>query len=82
MLYKIYAVKDIVAEETGPIFQMKNDSVALRNYNQMLQDKNVDINDYELYRIAEYDTETMILTSIKPKRVNANVNMTTGETNE
>lgn len=37
MTMQIYVVVDRVAEESGPLFEARNDGVALRNLNLMLQ---------------------------------------------
>lgn len=58
MLYKLYSIVDTVAEEYGPLFQAKNDGVAIRNFKQFLSKNQVDPSEAELWYIADYDSET------------------------
>lgn len=55
----LYVVYDNVAKESGPIFQAKNDDVAVRNFSRMLSDEKV-LNpaDYNLIRLGWHDTES------------------------
>jgi len=58
MIVKLYVVFDKVAAEAGPVFQAKNDGVALRQYNELLvknQVKNTE--EYQLLCLGQYDTE-------------------------
>jgi hypothetical protein len=57
MIYRLYTVFDKVAEEAGPIFQAKNDGVALRNFGSILQSQGLNPEDYKLLYLADYDTE-------------------------
>jgi hypothetical protein len=59
MQMSLYAVFDKVAEESGPIFQAKNDLVALRNFQHLIQDQRLNPEDYQLFWLAYYDTEHM-----------------------
>lgn len=61
----LYSVYDKVAEEYGPVFQAVNDRVASRNFSQMLTNPNTPVNteDFELYRLARFDTHTGSVTS-------------------
>ena len=53
---KLYAIKDKIANEFGPIQQCKNDAVALRMYQSSLKDVNPE--EFSLYQVGEIDTET------------------------
>jgi len=60
---KLYVIYDKVAEESGPIFEAKNDGTALRNYNIFMQKTSPDnLADYELYCVGEIDHETNFVT--------------------
>ena len=54
-----YSIKDVKAQEFGPLFQAKNDDVAKRSFTQYMTGERVlYIDDYELYCIADFDVET------------------------
>jgi hypothetical protein len=57
MIYGLYTVYDKVAEEAGPVFQAKNDGVALRNFQGILQSQHLNPDDYKLIYLADYDSE-------------------------
>lgn len=58
MKANIYTIYDVVAKECGPIFQGKNDEVAVRVFNSLLNDTpNIKPTDYEIYCLGEFDTE-------------------------
>lgn len=46
---KCYAIKDVVANEFGPIFYAKNDDVALRQYQHLQQKNEFAIDEYKLF---------------------------------
>lgn len=55
----MYVVHDLVAEESGPIFEAKNDLVAMRNVKQMFQDVDSNyIKDYKLICVGRLDHTT------------------------
>lgn len=58
MVLRLYSIFDRKAEEFGPVFQSKNDEVAIRAYRKHMQ--NVDAlskDDYELAYLGTFDTE-------------------------
>lgn len=58
----LYSIKDIIAEEFGPVFQAKNDQVAVRQVNNTFRATPPgDPESFQLYRIGEFDPETGIL---------------------
>lgn len=58
MKVNIYTIYDILAKECGPIFQAKNDDVAVRAFYSLLSDTpNTMANEYEIYCLGEFDTE-------------------------
>ena len=59
MKVNIYTIYDKVACESGPIFQAKNDGVALRCFMSLMKDTpNVVPSDYDVYCLGEFDTDT------------------------
>lgn len=63
---KLYSIFDVGAEESGPPYASKNDTVAYRGFRKLLKDENVDdkfLTDYVLYHIGEFNSETMVITS-------------------
>nr|QJB21670.1 MAG: nonstructural protein [Microvirus sp.] len=67
---RLYVIYDTVAEEAGPLFQAKNDEVAIRQVKNMLsQEKLVRPSDYKLYHLGSFDQNTMTLTSYDPENV-------------
>lgn len=57
----LYTIQDIIAQENGPVFTAKNDAVAMRNYNGLLNEvPEIDKNNYKLYRVGEFNTESII----------------------
>lgn len=58
MKYGIYTIYDKVAEISGPVFQAKNDSTAIRMLADLVMRIDVVAEDYEMYRIGTWDDET------------------------
>ncbi len=59
MKVNIYTIYDKVACEAGPIFQAKNDGVALRCFMSLMKDTpNVVPSDYDVYCLGEFDTDS------------------------
>lgn len=77
MIYNIYTIYDSVAEEAGPLFNAKNDSVAERQFKNMVQSQNIsDWTEYHLNRVGTFDTEKMLLTSEnKPVLIDISINL-------
>ncbi len=58
MKVNIYTFYDKVACEAGPIFQAKNDTVALRCFMSLMKETpSVNPADYDVYCLGEFDTE-------------------------
>lgn len=58
----LYAIKDIVAKEFGPVFQAKNDQVAVRQVNNTFKTMPPgEAEEFHLYRLGEFDQETGII---------------------
>lgn len=63
MKTKIYCIFDRIAQEAGPIFEAKNDGIALRMYHQVNLPGSSE--DYYLLRVGDFDHETCVLTPLK-----------------
>lgn len=58
MEVNLYTVYDVVAEEAGPLFNAKNDNIAIRKVCNMLKEMAIEeFDDYELILVGVYDTE-------------------------
>ena len=49
MIQRLYTIRDLVAEENGPIFTAKNDGVALRQFKEILTSIQNDPEEYKRY---------------------------------
>ncbi len=63
---ELFTIYDKVAQEAGPIFQAKNLYVAMRYVKDMIKDNNINLTEYDLVRLASFDSESMIIT-VLPK---------------
>jgi len=61
MLYQVYVVKDLMAEEAGPPFTAVNDKVAVRQFKQMGIPKEL-TKEYELLKIGYFDSIDISIT--------------------
>lgn len=76
----LYTVFDTVAVEAGPPFTAPNDGVAMRSYHRLLHDTPEHLrNEYELYRIGEFDTNDMGVCGITPQNLSNMIKMTEAE---
>ncbi len=58
MKMRIYTIYDKLAREGGPLFQAKNDQVAHRQFQTQLTNMpNIEIADFDLRCVGEYDNE-------------------------
>lgn len=64
---RLYTIYDRKAVECGPLYEAKNDAVAMRQYNQIMEKSVVDRNEFELYYLGEINQETMDITLEKYK---------------
>lgn len=56
---RLYSIFDRIAEEFGPVFEAKNDSVAIRNWRNTLERaEGVREDEYRLYWIGTIDHST------------------------
>lgn len=51
----LYSIKDIVAEEFGPIFTANNDDVAKRSFSFVLATASISQEELSLFRLASFD---------------------------
>lgn len=64
----LYCVRDFVACDSGPVFGAVTDGIAIRQVCILLRDV-VDIDDYGLFCVGTYDSETMRVDSVKHREV-------------
>ena len=50
----MYTIRDLVAEDNGPLFAAKNDAVAMRSYNRLMAEVE-NPGEYVLYHVFSYD---------------------------
>ena len=72
MITNIYTIRDKVAEEVGPLFQAKNDAVAIRQFKQLIKDSE-NPEEYELLCLGDFNDQTIELESGKVKVININI---------
>jgi len=54
-MVRLYVIRDLVAEESGPVFEAKNDQVARRGFRQALERGKGGYAEFKLMCIGEYD---------------------------
>lgn len=60
MIVGLYSIYDKIAQESGPVFQAKNDDVAVRAACSLL--RSVDsCEDFVLYRVGRFDAENHMI---------------------
>ena len=66
----LYSVKDVVAEEFGPVFMAVNDGVALRSFGKLLKDV-PEPQEYELYSVGVFkpDSGRIITLGDEPRKI-------------
>jgi len=67
MELKLYTVKDNVSDEFAPPFAAKNDPVAIRQFKGLI--KNLNPEDYDIYFLGKYDTDTGIIEMCLPEKL-------------
>lgn len=63
MIMKLYVIQDKIAEESGPIFEAKNDGVAFRKYQKTINEVG-NSDEYALYCVGEIDHENNVIQPI------------------
>lgn len=61
----LYTIYDKVAKEAGPIFEAKNDGVALRQITDMVKNQAIKISEYHLVKLGTFDKETVEIKPLK-----------------
>lgn len=57
---ELYLIRDLLAEENGPVFQSKNEAVAVRQFKQIMKDVS-DPTEYALYRVGYITKDAEII---------------------
>jgi len=58
---RLYIIKGLIAEESGPVFEAKNDQVARRGFKQALERSKGGVGEYKLMCIGEFDHDKDLL---------------------
>lgn len=58
----LYTIFDRVAEESGPVFEAKNDAVALRKFRDFMKSNPIDPREFRLVALGRIDHATNKLT--------------------
>jgi len=58
---RLYIIRDMVAEESGPVFEAKNDGVARRGFKQALEKSRGGLGEFRLMCIGEFDHDKDLL---------------------
>lgn len=62
MKMNLYVVYDKIAGECGPVFEAKNDAVALRQYRHLVSSNPGFVqDDFELMQVGTMNKETMVI---------------------
>lgn len=57
----LYTIYDVIAEESGPVFQAKNDLVACRVCDSLISEASTTaVSDYHLWCLGCFDTESRV----------------------
>lgn len=68
MKLNMYTLRDIVAEDSAPIFCAKNDMTAVRSACHALRQVD-NPEEYQLFRVGSFDTDTSEVTSLPPEQI-------------
>ncbi|WNK13202.1 MAG: nonstructural protein [Microvirus sp.] len=74
----LYAIKDTVGEEFGPIFGAKNDATAYRSFAQTMADNKYP-QEFLLHSVGTYNTETGIIEAFPQPQTLKVIDMTEKE---
>jgi hypothetical protein len=74
MQTNLYVIYDKVALESGPIFEAKNDGVAFRRYNAILQESDHP-DDFQLLKVGlfDHDNNTGEISDVEEVYINLNL---------
>lgn len=74
MKHGVYVIYDKVAEESGPLFQAVNNGIALRQAVNVLKPLPASLrDDFQLVKVAEYDTRDMQIYIIPPEIIDFSI---------
>lgn len=72
----MYTIYDKVACESGPVFEAKNDAVAIRHFS-MVMTKCPDTTEFQLLKVAEIDHDTNVVCgTVIPEEIEVNLKNT------
>jgi len=57
---ELYVIKDIIADDFGPVFEAVNEGTALRSFKRVVAKSDYP-QDFQLYRIAYVDTDMVVV---------------------
>ena len=66
---KVYSIYDKVGEESGNLFEAKNDAIALRIFSRLQFPEGEKIEDYDLYCVGYFDRDKVLLTALGKSRL-------------
>lgn len=78
MIRQLYVIYDRVAEESGPIFEAKNDGIANRRYKALIAEQThqwFEESDYILLHIGSIDKSTNEMETITPEVVDVKLSL-------
>nr|WAE43350.1 MAG: hypothetical protein [Microviridae sp.] len=71
---KLYVIYDILAEECGPVYEAKNDDIAVRMYKRLWEKEPAGrSNEFWLFCVGEIDRKNMEINAVKATRIELNV---------
>ena len=67
---KLYCIRDVLAEDTYPIFGANNDHVAKKYFVDGITKNELKVEDFRLYHVGDFDETMMIIeASSSPREV-------------
>jgi len=61
MVFELYTIRDLLANECGPVFQAKNKDVADRNYSNLVKNQDLNPEEFELEYLGKFDNEVGVI---------------------
>jgi len=70
---ELYVIRDVTADDVGPVYQAKNEGVALRQYRNVLKDLNPNISrdEFELWRVGYFTDKMELIPDLKKVNIPA-----------
>jgi len=75
----LYTVFDVIADEAGPLFEAKNDRVAVRQYQNLLSQSRLDASEYKLYQVGVFNHDSMELSDLQTREIKYNTEVEDGK---